>query len=163
MPSTYEPIATTSLGSSQTSVTFTSISSSFTDLVGIVNAKSTTSYISMGVRFNGDTGTNYSETALAGTGAGAAVALNITNSDRTRANQLGPEYGNAIFDFQNYSNSTTFKSGVTRAGEGSGQTRITAFLWRSTSAINEITFITSTGSEFFAAGSTFTLYGIKAA
>jgi hypothetical protein len=69
MASTYTPIATTTLGSAATSYTFTSIPTTYTDLILIVNAKnaSTGSYPKMQVG-NGsvDTGNNYSRTYLTG-------------------------------------------------------------------------------------------------
>ena len=58
--STYTPIATTTLGSAASSVTFSSISGSYTDLILITNPSSATTDQSIYVQFNADTGTNYS-------------------------------------------------------------------------------------------------------
>jgi len=58
---TYEPIATTTVsGSSTSTVTFSSISGTYTDLVIIGNLGSQTTNAFPYLQFNGDTGSNYS-------------------------------------------------------------------------------------------------------
>jgi hypothetical protein len=66
----------------------------------------------------------------------------------------------SILNFQNYSNSTTYKSVLTRVNN-SGFTMAWVNLWRSTAAITSITIYPYSGT--FSSGSTFTLYGISAA
>jgi hypothetical protein len=67
--------------------------------------------------------------------------------------------------FMNYSNTTTFKTMLARgsaADSTSGQAvSAWANLWRSTSAINQIRV--NPGTQTWAIGSTFTLYGVKSA
>jgi len=67
MASTYTPIATQTLGSATGTVTFTSISGSYTDLVLVItgNTNNPTNPV---LQFNGDTTTNYSHTYISGTG-----------------------------------------------------------------------------------------------
>ena len=61
----------------------------------------------------------------------------------------------------NYANTTTYKTILGRWGSSANnQTRISVGLWRSTAAITSFTITPSLG---IAAGSSFTLYGIKAA
>jgi hypothetical protein len=62
----------------------------------------------------------------------------------------------------NYSNTTTYKTVLLRSNNASAITVATVGLWRSTSAINTIK-IYADGAAVFSVGSTFTLYGIKAA
>lgn len=163
--STYTPIATNTLGSATGSVTFSSISGSYTDLVVIINAKAsnlTNSYC----RVNGDSGTNYSSTFLSGTGSVASSARATNN------NAINVEYQSYIdtsnFDyiarlnFMNYSNSTTYKTVLQRADNSTQAADSIVSLWRSTSAITSIEFFLTSGRTF-AVGSTFTLYGIQAA
>ena len=65
MPTTYEPIATTTLGSAQSSVTFSAISGSYTDLVIVINGALSSGLASLSVEYNGDTTVgNYSYTRL---------------------------------------------------------------------------------------------------
>jgi len=162
---TYEPIATTTLGSAQSSVTFSSISGTYTDLV-LVATGAVVSGGAIELRVgNGsvDTGSNYSRTNLYGTGS-SAVSNRDSNADRIYtaygSNNI-PTTGMIVFNFQNYSNTTTNKTILSRWSELTVNVGTSVCLWRSTSAIN---IITLTGySSNLIAGSTFTLYGIKAA
>jgi len=166
MAATYTPLATTTLGANAASVTFSSISGSYTDLVLIAQGQGTVENYAY-MTFNSDTGSNYSNTILTGTGTSA---VSTRNSNVTKI-YLTPYYGTFYTDFSNiticnilnYSNSTTYKTSLIRAGRAStgGGTEASVGLWRSTSAITRIDITASTGN--FVTGSTFTLYGIKAA
>ncbi|NBQ97859.1 MAG: hypothetical protein EBU12_06490, partial [Microbacteriaceae bacterium] len=57
---TYSQIASTTLGSAASSVTFSSIAATYTDLVIVVQAAVTAGSIALRMQFNSDTGTNYS-------------------------------------------------------------------------------------------------------
>jgi hypothetical protein len=160
MPSTYTPIATTTLGSSTSSYTFSSIPSTYTDLVLIANLLPESS-ARVRFRVDGDTGSNYSYTVLTGDGSTATSGrFSSTYIDLFWAN-LPSGWSNYIFNFQNYSNTTTFKTILTRGNSPAVETFANVGLWRSTSAIDSIEIFSSVGT--FATGSTFTLYGIKAA
>jgi hypothetical protein len=167
MASTYTPIATTTLGSAQSSVTFSTISGSYTDLVLVVSAAVATSN-DIRLRFNSDTGNNYSTTILYGTGSAAGSARVSSESSILTDYYATPTstLGNSahIISIQNYSNSTTYKTTLSRSNAAGTGVDATVGLWRSTSAITSLTLICgSTGSINFNTGSTFTLYGIKAA
>ena len=165
MAATYTPIATTTLGSAASSVTFSSISGSYTDLVYIMNVKGASVNYPI-LRFNGDTGTNYSRTVLTGNGSTA------TSERRTNQNYMAINYNastdtsnfnyNEIIHIQNYSNTTTYKTTLYRANNAATGTDAGVGLWRSTAAITQIDIL-SNDSTNFAAGSIFTLYGILAA
>ena len=164
MPTTYEPIATTTLGSAQSSVTFSSISGSYTDLVLIVNASNTAGNQDLYLQFNSDTAANYSRTMLRGNGTAASSFRVVASSGAyldyaTGTTTTAGEY-NSVTSIMNYSNTTTYKTLLTRENAASLGVGALVNLWRSTSAITTID-IKSTGT--FALGSTFTLYGIKAA
>jgi hypothetical protein len=70
MAPTYEPIATTTLGTAAASITFSSIPATYTDLRLVVVAKAV-SASTLDVRFNNDSGTNYSKTEISGDGSSA--------------------------------------------------------------------------------------------
>ena len=168
MASTYEPIATTTLGSSQSSVTFGSggtISQAYTDLILVSSILwSSLAAKSLAVQIgNGsvDTGTNYSYTLINGDGS---TPLSDRNSNLSfgRIGIANGSYFNSIANFQNYSNTTTYKTILSRSNAPSGYVDSCVSLWRSTSAINVITIYVNAGANFDT-GSTFTLYGIKAA
>lgn len=156
---TYESIATQTLSSSAASVTFSSISGTYTDLVLVFNGTLTTSATSWGLQFNSDTGTNYSITSLFGDGSSAG-SNRATNQTSTVGSFSGTDNSTNIHQIMNYSNSTTFKTVLSR-NNGGGFVSARVALYRSTSAITTVTAITV--SNQFATGSTFSLYGIKAA
>jgi hypothetical protein len=161
---TYTPIATTTLGSSQATVDFTSISGSYTDLILIINCTTATSGDDLWIRVNSDTGSNYSLTQLSGNGTAAASTRRSAFS-RFMADNAYPNTAqgfNQIVHFMNYSNTTTYKTFLTRANRADLATGATVGLWRSTSAITSINLLLN-ASLNFASGSTFTLYGIAAA
>jgi hypothetical protein len=165
--STYTPIATTTLGSSTNSVTFSSISGSYTDLVLICANLGAASAQSLYAQVNTDTGTNYSRTWITGNGSAASSSRASTNSQGlfVGATDVGlPSTGvaNAVMSFQNYSNTTTYKTTLTRYNAAGQEVQAAVSLWRSTSAINSIK-VYATSSALILAGATFTLYGIASA
>ena len=162
--STYTPIATTTLGSNQQTVTFSGISGSYTDLILIFNGRSVSAVPAVRMRFNSDTGSNYSYTRLYGTGsvAGSSRASSQTSGGVATAGGVTTTYEtNIIIQVQNYSNTTTYKTALARANTPSSAVETNVNLWRSTSAITEVSLFTD--SDQFNSGSTFTLYGIAAA
>ena len=72
--STYTPIATTTASGSASSVTFSSIPSTYTDLVIVADILGAASTADAVLRFNSDTTSNYSETVIRGDGSSAASA-----------------------------------------------------------------------------------------
>jgi hypothetical protein len=162
MAITYEPIATTTLSTATASVTFSSISGTYTDLVVIINGTATTAFGQIQMRINADTGSNYSTTYLWGTGS-AAVSDRDSNISTGGMNPgfIGTGQGSNIFNIQNYSNTTTYKTVVARSSVTGNRVSATVNLWRSTSAVTEVRF-NILGGDTFASGTTFTLYGIKA-
>ena len=160
---TYIPIATITASGSTTSVTFSSIPQTYTDLV-IAGAFYETSSSNTSLQFNGDTGSNYSSTSLLGNGSTASSAR-VSNFaemfwDR-QGNATG--YGAGIANIMNYSNTTTYKTVLLRYGYPSTWTEADVGLWRNTSAITSITILVGGGGANLASSSTFTLYGIAAA
>ena len=170
MASTYEPIATTTLGSNQASYTFSSIPATYTDLILIINMQSSyTGDAGNGARlqFNGDTGSNYSDTNLRGNGSSAS-SYRISNSTYIQLGLLPSSgggtpagtLGTGIANIQNYSNSTTYKTVLGRTNNSYAFVEASVGMWRNTAPITSITYF---GDGNILAGSTFTLYGIKAA
>lgn len=169
MPATYEPISTTTLGSAASSVTFSSIPGTYTDLILVVNGSSTAGTGSRLRIGNGsvDTGSNYSFTFLEGTGSGTNTYLN-SNATYIQMNNYSqfapsPTYNTTeIVQIMNYANTTTYKTVMNRSNLAQTGVSTMVGLWRSTSAINVITYYCSNATTF-EAGFTATLYGVKAA
>ena len=164
MTTTYEKIATTTLGSDTATITFSSISGAYTDLVvSLVAGQSATLNDSFLLKVNGDSGNNYSDTYVIGTGS-SAISGAITNNGSIGYGDLGGTAITAqfIFNFMSYSNTNTYKTILTRYNSlQKGRTVASVSLWRSTSAITSIQFSFS-GSDLLKAGTTATIYGIKA-
>jgi hypothetical protein len=164
MASTYTPIATTTLGSSASSITFSSIPQTYTDLILItegIGASGGSYDVDMNVRLNSDTGSNYSFTYIIGNGSSAFSnrGSNTSNGIVGGVNDSGRSM--SICHFNNYSNTNTYKTFIARINRPS---LVAAFvnLWRSNSAISTI-YLYPDSSKSFAAGFTFTLYGILSA
>jgi len=161
--STYTPIATSTLGSAAASYTFSSISGSYTDLVLVATISNTAgSYYQTQITVNGDTGNNYSNTDLYGTGSAAASGRRSNWPRIEMGWTTSSSYVPTIVNFQNYSNTTTYKTVVGRSSDPSNRVTAAVGLWRNTAAITSITIACESGANF-TAGSTFTLYGIASA
>ena len=162
--STYSTIATTTLASAAASYTFSSIPTTYTDLILVLNGSFDTFN---NVRFqvgNGsvDTGSNYSATRLLGDGS-AASSDRISNTTGGYIITINTNQVMGLVHFQNYSNTTTYKTMLARGGAPGTSDYVSANvnLWRSTSAINTIKIYPNSGN--MNTGMTLTLYGIAAA
>jgi hypothetical protein len=170
MPATYEPIATTTLGSTAGIITFASIPQTYTDLILVQNARVSSAYDITAIRINSVT-TNYSGTYLESNGAGSTTAGRGTAEIALRAGYVpGTSYTNEwsteIYNFLNYTNSSQNKTVLSRTSFVNSavgfniQAKVS--LVPTTAAITQITTQPVNGA-LWAIGSTFTLYGIKAA
>jgi hypothetical protein len=164
MPATYEPISTQTLGTAVATVTFSSIPQTYTDLVLVfAGSSSTLSTDSIDIQFNGDTTTNYSNTFLSGNGSAASSGRNSNFNYGVGALITSSEIVNSTWQIFNYTNTTTFKTILARGNIAGALLRLNVVLWRKTpEAITSILLKNDTAQNF-AVGSTFTLYGIKAA
>ena len=166
---TYEPIATYTLSSNQNDITFSSIPSTYTDLVIVFNGKSTNAGSStngMRCRVNSDTGSNYSQTNLTGNGSSAGTSRDSSITyfeagEIAQTDSTSPSLN--IIHIMNYANTTTFKTILCRVDTSTVLTRAVVALWRSTSAITSVTLSRDFGTNQIKTGSTATLYGIAAA
>ena len=160
---TYEPIATNTLGTATDIVTFSSISGAYTDLILVISgAKAYQTNTHM--RFNGDTGSNYSFTNLRGNGlsTGSNRYTSQTFMYIDIATTLASEIHTKIIQINNYSNTTTYKTALIRDSAATAEALVGAGLWRDTAAITSIT-ITNVNAYNWNVGTMFTLYGIAAA
>jgi len=163
MAATYEPIATTTLGSAASSITFSSIPGTFTDLRLIMVAAHNGSAGSVSMTLNNDTSALYSATQFYGTGsaAGSSRYSGANNWQFSTGFFLNSQPGLLVLDLFNYAGSTN-KTGFIQSNLDGDTPRLgrDVALYRSTSAITRIDI--SIPSQA-AAGTTATLYGIKAA
>ena len=161
---TYTPIESKTLGSSASSVTFTSIPSTYTDLVLIVNGGTSSGSNALYMRFNNDSTSIYSTTYMYGNGSSTAPGRLTTRDAAAIGYYVEPGTGNefnSIVHIQNYANTNVYKTVLDRANSTAGTypgAEASVSLWRSTAAINRIDVLIS--SNTINAGTTFTLYGI---
>ena len=163
MASTYTPIATTTSTGSVNSITFSSIPSTYTDLV-LVFSGAFAANATLFMQLNSDTGTNYSDTVVYGNGS-SALSARDTNYNQMSCCWLSSGKTNQFvttINLMNYANTTTYKSALIRTSESSAEVATLVGLWRSTSAVNTIKIFSNNGSNMVS-GSIATLYGIKAA
>jgi hypothetical protein len=159
---TYVALANITLGSSATSVTFSSIpTSGYRDLVLVQAGVTTTSAIdALVLRFNGDTGSNYSHIHIEGEGGGATPGTDTSNNITFMITGLtGTSQTNSIISLLDYSATDKQKSMLSRSNAALNRLRANTGRYASTSAITSIAVFTFSGLSF-AAGSTFSLYGI---
>lgn len=172
--STYDCIATQTLGSNTGTITFSSIPQTYTDLVLVAYTRdagtNSSPFVSpMAMRLNSDSGSNYSNTHMYGNGS-SMFSSRETNSNFPTVGQLVTSSAGAnIFGMQHihflgYSNTSRQKTILTRSAadsNGQGWSWQSVAYWRNTAGIN--TILLSGGIGGFATGSQFSLYGITAA
>jgi len=163
VPSTYTPIATTTIGSNTNTVTFSSISGTYTDLVlvGVAQGTRTLYGGDFNLRFNGDSGANYSQaqTTASGTSVGTAYYGGINGINTGSVGGFGSgRYSVTIWNIFNYSKTTTYKPVLAYRGKDA---TLVGGQWNNTAAITSVTCYND--GYNFVAGSVFSLFGIKAA
>lgn len=162
--STYDLIASSALSSNTATVTFSSIPSTYRDLVVVLNLITTTGGTTVIMQPNGDT-SNSTAVMMQGTGSSTAsstysqlTANPISSSSDTRTFL-------AIYNLLDYAQTDKHKTVIYRANQTLDPIYSTFFgagafagRWASTSSITSLSFVLGAGQ--FAANSTFDVYGI---
>jgi hypothetical protein len=172
MPATYVNIATTTLGSNQNTIVFSSIPQTYTDLVLRISARSTRSgatFGSMQSQPNNAAGL-ISNTMIGGNAATAQYSRDSFTNDInmyesiTAATATANTFGNGELYIPNYTstgNKQSYYFGVQETNAATALLYNVATLIRSTVGITSLTLTAQAGVSNFVAGSTFYLYGIK--
>ena len=163
----YESIQTYTLTSSQTTITFNSIPSTYKHLQIRCIAKSTSTASQGDLTFNSDTGNNYAWHQLYGNGSSAFAdnsinRANIVGAAALVASSVSNVFSASVIDILDYADTNKFKTVRHLVGQdenGSGIISFNSGLWRSTAAVNTVTITARTNS--IAQYSSFALYGIK--
>lgn len=166
MANTYQLIEAKTLTTTTTSITFTSIPQTYTDLkiVYSVRSDNTNPSNTIDISFNGNT-TGFTNRYLIGTGSSTASGSNFGRyaGSQNSANETASTFSNGDIYIPNYTNTSINKSyssdgvyenNATGAGQG-----LVAGLWSNTAAITSIGLVGYAGN--FVTNSTFYLYGIK--
>lgn len=172
-PSSFESIATVTAAGGESSLSFTSVPGTYKHLQirGIARTQASAVLSLSRVRFNSDTGANYTQHTLYGNGSAVAVDTN-TSDDAIQwlapvpgNNATANVFGAMILDIHDYASTTKYKTVRVFAGDdgNAANTDYRVFLksglWMSTSAITNINLFCS--GINWAAGTTFALYGVK--
>ena len=167
----YDSIATATVTSGGTSsITFSSIPSTYTHLQVRALMKSTTTGTSANdvwFQLNGDTGSNYATHYLFGAGSGTPTSGAVTTQTKFFAANTAPYVGNTPFgvmitDILDYGNINKYKTARSLAGadlNGTGWIGLSSGLWMSTAAVTSITILP--GANSFDTNTQISLYGIK--
>ena len=166
----YDSIATVTVGAGGSStITFSSIPSTYTHLQIRGIAKMDSGVPAPEMRFNGDTGANYSAHLLYGTGAAAAAA---SQTSKTYLEWIcaasSTQFAGCVIDILDYANTSKNKTVRSLSGadeNGAGSIAFASGLWFATpAAINSITIFSGNAgasSGLFTQYSSFALYGIR--
>jgi hypothetical protein len=167
MSSTYEPIATTTGNGSSSSISFTSIPSTYTDLYLVQNGVVSVDQEWFTITYNNDSSSGlYSYTYFWGLDNGSTQSFRQSNKNfiaqMYAAGGSTTRPSTCLVSIQNYSNTTTFKTCLIRfnSNRSGNEIGLSVGLWRNTSAISTLTL---TSGAAIPTAASFTIYGIKAA
>jgi hypothetical protein len=173
-PSSYESIATVTVGSGgAANIEFTSIPATFTHLQirGIARSLEANTGVDVPyVRFNSDSGSNYSWHQLDGNGSTASTVAGSSQTFMRGGfialnSELGSTFGAVVIDILDYANTNKYKTIRSLSGtsynNNNGAVGLFSGSWRNTNAITAITLQASVAN--LAQYSQFALYGIKGA
>jgi hypothetical protein len=158
------PLANITLGSAQNTVTFSSISQSYRDLILIYQGQASSySGNAPSMRFNSDSSVAYPCVLMTGNGTSTFSSLTgFTWINISDADYLSPNTQQLItVQIMDYSATDKHKSTLSRANNPGQGVNVNAGRWPSTSAITTITLAIAFGGSNFNAGSTFALYGVS--
>jgi hypothetical protein len=165
----YELISTQVLSSSASTVTFSSIPQTFRHLQirTVVRGTAASEFVEMLMRFNGDSGANYSSHVLRGTGSSVISQVNANSDTRIRFSSFGNSAPSGVFaqkviDILDYSSSaknTTSRALVGNNGSSIFRIDLVSGLWMNTASVTSVAF--SLGSGDFGSGTRFSIYGLR--
>jgi hypothetical protein len=160
---TYTPLATITLGSTTSTVTFSSIPSTYRDLILVVGNMTATAANTFYLQANGDTASNYSWVAAWGDGSTTGSA-SLTNTGALIGGYIGLSTSTrqtTLVQLMDYSASDKQKTILSRHNNSAGEVSMNAARWANNTAINSITLkILPSGS--FNSGASFSLFGVIA-
>jgi len=167
--STYVSLATITLTSTDSEIVFTSIPAGYRDLIMIANQKSTgpATATNAVIRFNSDTGSNYSYVVMYGVGSGSGTSTSGTLTYLDTHNTSTTQFVPLILQIMDYSATDKHKTSLLRVSVAADAVWARATRWASNDAINTVSIIApdriAGGTpDSFEIGSTFSLYGIEA-
>jgi hypothetical protein len=157
----YDSISSITLSASASTITFSGIPSTYTHLQ-IRYSLTAAAPADTTIRFNGDTGANYSSHLLRGTGAAAGAFSYVSQTSSYVQFNIGYNTSVAVIDILDYTNANKNKTVRSLAGfdsNGSGNIDFWSGAWYNTGAISSL--VLTAVSTTFSTNSSFALYGVK--
>lgn len=155
MTTAWVPLATTTLSSSATSVTFGSIPQGYRDLAIVINGVNSGSQ-DLKFIFNGDTGANYSRVFMAGQ-SGQYFSFSENGQNAGFWSSVQTVDNTVIANIMDYSSTNIHKSAIVRNNNAGNRVRAYFGRWASTSAITSIQLDPTSSS--WQSGTMLSLYG----
>lgn len=165
---TYIKIASNTVGAGGVaSVTFSSIPSTYTDLILFSSIRCSTTEDAAYLRFNNDSAGNYSYRRIISDGttvssSSASAQAQLALQFMAQSNYTASTFSNNMVYIPNYAGSNVKSASFDSVNETNAtnpRMLLAAGLWSGTAAINRLDLIPGLGN--FAQYSTFTLYGIS--
>jgi len=157
MTAKYEHIATITLDSSTSSVTFSSIPQGYRDLELVFSGTTTNGQGPRFVYNSESAATNYSRVIMVGTGSSTSSSSDSGTTNGQKALQTNATQSTGVVQLLDYSATDKHKTVLSRTGPANDVLLAIAQRWANTAAITNIQIISDTS---FSTGSTFDLYGI---
>lgn len=157
------PLANITLGSTASTVTFSSISGSYRDLYLVVVAKTSAAGWQTRMRLNGDTGSNYNTVYIANSGnspfnsTSAATAQMEFGALGIASTTVDLIWKTSVFDYSVTDKQKNVQSII--GNTGSDMVESSMHRYASTSAITSL--VVYPGSGTWSVGSNFALYGVS--
>ena len=165
----YESISTVTVSSAVSSISFSSIPSTYKHLqVRWLAKTSDANYNAISIRYNSDSGSNYAWHTFYGTGSSVVTETGTSDTNIRSLAMSGTNFTNifnvGVYDILDYANTSKYKTSRVLTGidtNGGGYMNMGSGLWMNTNAISTITILPFNGSATLQQYSQFALYGIK--
>lgn len=164
MPNTMTLISAVTVGAGgAAAIDFTSIPSTYTDLIVKLSTRNTGTDTWMNLKFNGSS-SNWSMRYFQGSGSAVSSGSDPANTysiQQTISTNTASTFGNAELYIPNYTSSNNKSVSIDHVTENNATTAyqsLTSLLWSNSAAINQITITPNAGT--FAQYSAAYLYGI---
>jgi hypothetical protein len=159
---TYTPLATVTLATTTSSVTFGSIPATYRDLILVCSFAypgSNASYVAL--RFNGDSGGNYNRVSMEGNGSTASsFSESGASAGFIFGGFLNTNPTSVLTQIMDYSATDKHKTYLSRGNSSSAVVGALAGRWANTAAITSVQVIPTLNN--FYSGTTISLYGVIA-
>lgn len=146
-------------GSTTTTVTFSSITSAYRDILVVVSGTNSVD-ANLVFRFNSDSGSTYTRIGISGNGSTFSSSLSsLTGINFNNNARIGTTAANFALQVMDYVATDKHKPVLAISDRSDAAAERHMFRWANTAAITSISALVTGGN--LVAGTTFTLYGIS--